>query len=149
MSSSPESIAFLTVDLARLFRQRFERAIAAEGLDLTAGEARTLYHVAGGGGVHQAALAERMHVEPMTLSNFLDRLEQRGLIAREPDPGDRRAKRVVLTKTAEPLVQRIEALSAGIRRRATAGLSVAEVATLRRAFQLMRGNLSEEEVAAA
>ena len=149
MSSAPESIAFLTVDLARLFRQAFERAIAAEGLDLTAGEARTLYHVAGGGGVHQTALAERMHVEPMTLSNFLDRLETRGLIAREPDPGDRRAKRVVLTKTAEPLVQRIDALSAGIRRRATAGLSVAEVETLRRAFQLMRGNLSEEEVAAA
>ena len=149
MSSAPESIAFLTVDLARLFRQAFERAIAAEGLDLTAGEARTLYHVAGGGGVRQTALAERMHVEPMTLSNFLDRLETRGLIAREPDPGDRRAKRVVLTKTAQPLVQRIDALSAGIRRRATAGLSVAEVETLRRAFQLMRGNLSEEEVEAA
>ena len=149
MSSAPESIAFLTVDLARLFRQAFERAIAAEGLDLTAGEARTLYHVAGGGGVRQTALAERMHVEPMTLSNFLDRLETRGLIAREPDPGDRRAKRVVLTKTAQPLVQRIDALSAGIRRRATAGLSVAEVETLRRAFQLMRGNLLEEEVAAA
>ena len=46
-------------------------------------------------------------------------------------------------------MQRIDALSAGIRRRATAGLSVAEVETLRRAFQLMRGNLSEEEVAAA
>ena len=149
MSSTPESIAFLTVDLARLFRQSFERAIAAEGLDLTAGEARTLYHVAACGGVRQTALAERMHVEPMTLSNFLDRLERRGLIAREPDPGDRRAKRVVLTKTAEPLVQRIDALSAGIRRRATAGLSVAEVETLRRAFQLMRGNLSEDEVAAA
>jgi len=148
MSSSPESIAFLTVDLARLFRQGFERAIAAEGLDLTAGEARTLYHAAVCGGVHQTALAERMHVEPMTLSNFLDRLEQRGLIAREPDPGDRRAKRIVLTKAAEPLVKRVNALSAGIRRRATAGLSVAEVETLRRALQLMRGNLSGEVAAA-
>ena len=141
-SPESESIAFLTVDLARFFRQAFERAIAAEGFDLTTGEARTLYHVSEAGNARQSDLAERMHVEPMTLSNFLDRLEDKGLICRHPDPADRRAKRVSATRAAAPLVKRVAPLAAGIRNAAVDGLSEAEVEAVRRALQRMRANLA-------
>lgn len=142
-ATAPDSIGFLIVDLARLFRQEFERSVAAEGLEVTAGEARTLLHASCWDGIRQAALAESMRVEPMTLSNFLDRLEARGLVSRAPDPEDRRAKLVAVTAAAKPLVERIGALAAGVRAHATAGLSAAEVAALRRALQTMRGNLSD------
>ncbi len=142
-ATAPSSIGFLIVDLARLFRQGFERSVAAEGLDLTAGEARTLLHASCQDGIRQSALAESMRVEPMTLSNFLDRLESRGLVSRRPDPEDRRAKQVTVTPAARPLVERIEALAARVRAQATHDLSPAEVETLRRALQAMRANLSD------
>jgi DNA-binding MarR family transcriptional regulator len=137
----PDSIGFLIVDLARLFRQDLERSVAAEGLALTAGEARTLLHVSYYEGIRQSALAEQMRVEPMTLSNFLDRLEGRGLVARTCDPGDRRAKLVTVTAAGKPLMQRIRALAVGVRAHATEGLSPGEVEALRRALQVMRRNL--------
>ena len=143
-SSAPDAIGFLTVDLARLFRQEFERSVAAEGLCLTAGEARTLLYVSRcEEGIRQNALAERMLVEPMTLSGFLNRLEARGLVVRSPDPSDRRAKRVTLAEMAKPLAARIQALSMRVRARSARGLSTGEVEAVRRALQIMRRNLSE------
>jgi MarR family transcriptional regulator, organic hydroperoxide resistance regulator len=42
-------------------------------------------------------LASRMSCEPSNATFVLDRLEQQGLIKREPHPSDRRAKQIVLT----------------------------------------------------
>jgi MarR family transcriptional regulator, transcriptional regulator for hemolysin len=142
--SGSGTTGFLVVDLARLFRQNFERAVALEGLELTAGEARTLLHASNEERVRQNVLAKRMRVEPMTLTNFLERLERRGLIARETDPGDRRAKQVRITLAAEPLVARIREISAAVRQRATAGLTSEDVERLQRTLQVMRNNLSDE-----
>lgn len=43
-------------------------------------------------------LAKCLHCEPSNLTGIVDRLEDRGLAARVPDPTDRRIKRVVLSK---------------------------------------------------
>lgn len=42
-------------------------------------------------------LAARMFCEPSNVTFVLDRLEQQGLIQRQPHPTDRRAKQIVLT----------------------------------------------------
>lgn len=42
-------------------------------------------------------LASRMSCEPSNATFVLDRLEQQGLIQRQPHPTDRRAKQIVLT----------------------------------------------------
>jgi DNA-binding MarR family transcriptional regulator len=144
MEAPGETIGFLIVDAARLFRQSFERAIAAGDLELTVGEARTLHHVARLHGVRQSVLAERMNIEPMTLVNFLDRLESRGWIRREPDPSDRRAKIVRTTAAADSVVARVDRLAATLRARACLGLSDADVAAVRRGLEAMRHNLAAE-----
>jgi DNA-binding MarR family transcriptional regulator len=139
-----ESLGFLIVDLARLFRREFERGVGEAGLSVTAGEARTLLHAAASpGGMRQIVLAERMHIEPMTLSNFVDRLEAQGLVSRQPDPADRRAKLVQVERAAKPLIARLKAISLGVRERACAGFPAADVARLRTMLQSMRGNLGE------
>jgi MarR family transcriptional regulator, transcriptional regulator for hemolysin len=140
--SVPDTIGFLVGDVSRLFRRRFEAAVAAAGLEVTVGEARTLFHAAREDGMRQAALAERMGIEPMTLVNYLDRLERRGLIAREPDPSDRRAKIVRVTPAAEPFLERLEAVARGVRRQAVSGLPEREMEAARRALERIRGNLS-------
>jgi DNA-binding MarR family transcriptional regulator len=73
-------------------------------LGITPGEARTLMQVAMTEDIKQAEIATRMGIEPMTLSAYLDRLEALGLVARMPDPADRRAKNVVITDKADPLL---------------------------------------------
>jgi DNA-binding MarR family transcriptional regulator len=49
-------------------------------------------------GISQSLLAERMGLTTQALQQSLDQLEKLGLIRREPDPVDRRAKYVVLTE---------------------------------------------------
>jgi DNA-binding MarR family transcriptional regulator len=49
-------------------------------------------------GISQSLLAERMGLTKQAVQQSLDQLEKLGLIRREPDPMDRRAKYVVLTE---------------------------------------------------
>lgn len=136
------SLGFQIVDLARLFRQRFERSVIHSGLDLTAGEARTLLHAAKAGPVRQTELAERMAVEPMSLSKFLDRLEARGLVTRTTDPEDRRAKQVEVTPKAATLVARLQTIASAVLDRATSGLGPDETVIVGRSLASMRANLT-------
>jgi len=53
-------------------------------------------------------LGRRMHCDPSFITSIADTLEKYGLAAREPDPGDRRVKRLVLTPAGAELKQRIE-----------------------------------------
>ena len=90
------AVTMLVVDAARLMRRRFEAELAKSDTGLTAGAARTLFYVWTNPGLRQAALAEKMYVEPMTLVGYLDNLEKAGLIRRCPDPKDGRAKVIEL-----------------------------------------------------
>ena len=49
-------------------------------------------------GISQSLLAERMGLTKQAVQQSLDQLEKLGLIRREPDPVDRRAKYVILTE---------------------------------------------------
>jgi len=53
-------------------------------------------------------LGRRLHCDPSFVTGIADMLEQRGLAARESDPGDRRVKRLVLTPAGKELKQRLE-----------------------------------------
>ncbi len=134
----PVALTFLIIEVARLIRSRFHGALEDRGTGLTAGEARTLLYVGRTPGTRQTDLAIRMQVEPMTLVGFLDRLEARGLIARTTDPNDRRAKTIHPTKAAEPLIRRIDELSAQTRAVATADLTEKEIETMMHGLVLMR-----------
>ena len=137
---SPDTIGFMIVDVARLLRAEFDRRTA--GLGLTPAEARTLSHVARRGPIRQAALAESMGIEAMTLSSCLDRLEAQGHVRREPDPSDRRAKLVDTTDAAGPALDKIFAASAAMRADMTVGLDAAGVEEFRRMLMAIRANLA-------
>jgi DNA-binding MarR family transcriptional regulator len=135
-------VGFLVGDIARLLRRRFERALAEEDMGVTPSEARTLAFVEHYPHYHQAMLAERLGVEPMTLSSVLDRLETAGLVERQTDPCDRRAKCVVLTEAARPVLARIREVAIGIRAAALDGMSDAEGAAAYALLARIHDNLS-------
>jgi DNA-binding MarR family transcriptional regulator len=53
-------------------------------------------------------LGHRMHCDPSFVTGIADMLEKRGLAVREPDPADRRVKRLVLTEAGAELKHRME-----------------------------------------
>lgn len=143
------SFGFLVADVARLMRNEMDRAIAQAGIGLTPGEVRALVHAARAGQSRQLALAERMGVEPMTLSTYLDQLEAKGLIRREADPSDRRAKLVTLTDEADPVLDGIIAMSGRLREVALSGIDGPARDALRGALMQARSNLCESRELAA
>lgn len=143
-----DSLAFLLADCARLMRTAFERRILVAGLGLTAGEARTLIQVAAVNGSRQLDIAIRMGLEPMTVSAFLDKLQARGLIERQPDPLDRRAKRIVLSEAADAKLKQIGCEIRAVERDATQGFEHNLQDELRHALCTFRRNLQNAELPA-
>lgn len=141
-SIDPDSFGFVVTDLARLMRAEMDRRTAAAGLGLTPGETRALAHAARAGAVRQNALAERMGVEAMTLSSYIDRLEARGLVVREADPQDRRAKIVRPTEAADPVLQQIKQISAELRRELGTALPPGRWEELRASLIAIRDELA-------
>ena len=137
-----ETIGLLLVDGARLLRLKIDRALEGAGLGLTAGEARTLGYVALYPASRQTALAAQMNVEPMTLVTFLDKLESRGLVAREPDPTDRRAKIVQLAPDAQPTLNQVLGITRKVQEEALQDFRPEEVEMLRTLLKRMRANIA-------
>lgn len=134
---------FLITDTARLLRAEFDRLIAAENIGVTPGEARALVHAGHAGAIRQTLLAERMGLEAMTLSTYLDRLEERGLVVREQDPSDRRAKLVQVTPEAETVLRLIRQVGATIHSEVQEGIDPAHWVIFLETLQQLRLDLCE------
>jgi MarR family transcriptional regulator, transcriptional regulator for hemolysin len=136
------SFGYLVHDVARLFARRFsQRALLFVGL--TRSQCRILSYLARHEGINQAGLAELLEIKPMTLVRQIDRLEQEGWVERRPHPTDRRARRLMLTDKARPLLARILELSSEVRREAFARLSDEEGRHLVELLRRVHGNLAE------
>jgi MarR family 2-MHQ and catechol resistance regulon transcriptional repressor len=60
-----------------------------------------------GSGLRISALSERLLIRPPSVSGVVDRLERAGLVEREVDPTDQRARFVRLTVAGRELVRRV------------------------------------------
>ena len=81
---------FLLHDIARLMRKRFDARARESGL--TRAQWQVLAFLRVREGVNQAALAEALDLEPITVGRLIDRMEEAGWVERRPDAGDRRAE---------------------------------------------------------
>ncbi|HWV08733.1 MAG TPA: MarR family transcriptional regulator, partial [Pseudomonas sp.] len=90
----------------------------------------------------QRELAQSVGVEGPTLARLLDSLEAQGLVSRHMVPEDRRAKKIALSPKAQPLIEKIEAISTQLRQELFAGIDEDE---LRRCQQVHARILSNLE----
>jgi MarR family transcriptional regulator, organic hydroperoxide resistance regulator len=97
---------------------RLLAAIDAElaGLGLTPGEVNALAALAGGPRTARA-IANATGQRPSTLTGVLDRLERRGLVARRPNPADRRSTLIAPTADGRTAATRVEAAFAAVEAR--------------------------------
>ena len=85
-----------------------------------------------GDGVHQVAVAQASGLESPSLVRLLDQLCKAGLVQRNEDPLDRRAKSLSLTPAGRTLAESIEGELVRLRRDVLRGISPADLeATLR------------------
>ena len=70
---------------------------------------RVLSHDTGpdSGGVRSKELAEHLRIAPRSATEVVDALEEKGLVTRSPDPGDRRATLVSLTDRGRALAEEV------------------------------------------
>jgi DNA-binding MarR family transcriptional regulator len=87
----------LLMRAARTLRRRWRAVLAP--WDLSPHQARALGVVGERDGVRLSDLAEALHIAPRSATEVADGLQERGLVERTPDPGDRRA--VILRPTEE------------------------------------------------
>lgn len=130
---------FLLKDVSRLHARNFERHSAELGFTLT--QCKVLAHLQRHPGVSQARLAELTDTDPMTLGRLLERMTAEGLVARQPDPTDRRAHRVALNDKAQPVLDEIWRLADQARAESLAGLSATDRAQLMKLLQRIHTNL--------
>ena len=137
------NFGFILNDVARLMRTMFDRRV--KSLGLTRSQWWVLNHLFRNDGVTQSELADILEVEKATLGRLLDRMEQKGWVRREGHVGDRRAKRVFLTKEVEPAIKTMRAAAAELRRDALSGLSASQQHEFVDALLAIKANLSNPE----
>jgi MarR family transcriptional regulator for hemolysin len=136
-------VGFLLQDLSRLLRRNFNRRVQALGL--TQAQWRAIAQLSRREGISQAALAELLEVQPITLARLVDRLEAAGWVERRRDPRDRRAVQLFLTGKVQPILAELWERAAETREQALKGLSQRARGQLVDALDHMKQNLLQAE----
>ena len=97
-------------------------------LNLSAAEINALANLSEDGTFNVRQLSERTGTRASTLTGLLDRLENRGYLAREVDPADRRSFRLPLTEAGQVVATRVLAAIADLERDALARLDATQMA---------------------
>ena len=121
-------IAFLVAQLGAYAAERFGERAAA--LDFTRPQAGVLRLISREPGQSQQAVARRLGTPPSRLVALVDGLEQRGLIERRRNPGDRRNYALHLTAAGKQAMAALSQVTLEHERAISAPLTEAERAQL-------------------
>ncbi len=135
------SLGFLIADTARLLRKRFDQR--AREVGLRRAQWQVLAYLAMNEGINQAGLADLLEIEPITLSRHLCRMEEAGLVIRQADPKDKRARILLLSEQANRLLDGFRTVGRSVIEEITAGLTADEIEAMKQGLRHVRAALSE------
>lgn len=140
-------VGFLSADISRLMRTEFDRQVSVLGV--TRAQWMVLARLARRPGCSQTELADMMEMERATAGRLVDRLEENGLVRREPDPADRRVRRVFPTDLATGQQAQMRAVADAIVDDALSDLNAEQRETLMTLMESVRARLSSIVTASA
>jgi DNA-binding MarR family transcriptional regulator len=135
----PIGAAFLLAQLGSHAATKFAERLREHGL--TAPQAGILRLIRTSPGLSQQALAERLDILPSRVVALVDDLEERGLVRRERDPGDRRANVLALTAAGGRALKTIATVARAHENEICAALTGRE----RRQLTALLGKVAEEQ----
>ncbi|MGW0231515.1 MarR family winged helix-turn-helix transcriptional regulator [Actinopolymorpha singaporensis] len=139
MPSPGVQASSLVVRLARELRTALDQRFAAFGL--TSQQAGLLVHVFTGQS-SQRRLADLLGTDTAGITRLVDRLAAKELVRRVPDPADRRAVVVELTKAGRSLIPELPPVFEAVAADLTRGVDPGDAAAL---LQTMLANLTDQD----
>ena len=134
-----ESTGYALAKVCRAHRGNIGELLAEVGLHV--GQEMVLIELWARDGLRGGELAERLGVEPPTITRMLRRLEKCGLVERRPDSTDARSLRVYLTGEGRSLEGPVARCWERVEEKAFAGMSVGERRNFHRLLAKVRANL--------
>ena len=122
--------------------QIFTQRVTEAGFDLTSVQFSALDALRHNPGIDQAGLAQATAKDRATTGSVVDRLEQKGLVARAVSSKDKRARVLRLTQAGEDLIASLEPIVVQLQREILPGLDEEEY---RRFVELAAKAISYEE----
>jgi DNA-binding MarR family transcriptional regulator len=138
--ATPPHLTFLLQDAARLLARYFDQRARA-ALGLTRAQCRLLVALSRHGPLAPMALAELLDTTPMGLTGLIDRMVEKNLVERAPNPDDRRSYTVLLSAKAERAIAGIFVLRDALEDELLTGFSARQQALLVRMLGKLRLNL--------
>jgi DNA-binding MarR family transcriptional regulator len=142
MRGMTPNIGYLLSDNSRQLRRLFDERV--RGLGLTAAQARLLLSLEKFPDSNQAFYADRIEVEPITLTRLVDRMEDAGWIERRADPTDRRARILHLTEKAQDIVVPLRQIVEGLVEDILEGIDAGDRVRLAALLETIGSNLSAQ-----
>lgn len=137
----PFRIGFLIHDVSRLRRTVVDKALRPMGVTRSQWWVLANLSRHGGEGTMQTELAKVMDVGKVTLGGLIDRLETAGLVKRQADPEDRRAKRVVMTPKGTKLLADIQEIAFEVNGKIMNGIAKNDIARAETVLYKMKQQL--------
>lgn len=134
-----ESTGYLLAKVCRAHRGNIGALLSGAGLHV--GQEMVLLELWKEDGLKGSELADRLGVEPPTITRMLRRMESCGFVERRPDPADARSFRVYLTDKARDLEEPVARIWEEVEEKALNGISPEEALVLRRLLTRIRENL--------
>lgn len=140
-SSTGSSLGLLFRQVRDAMWARMADELASSGHDLTFSQYITLKKLSTGT-TGATDLARAAELNPGAMTRLLDKLEAKGLVAREAAPSDRRAVHIHLTDAGRTIWRDIDKCGMRVRDAALAGMSNHERNTLTALMERVRDNLT-------
>lgn len=132
-------LGFLIHDVSRLRRVLFDRSLRPLGASRS--QWWVLAFLSRDDGMTQTKLAEELDMGKVGLGGLVDRLEAAGLVERRTEPGDRRAKRVYMTREGRRFVARNRQLDQEMNKVILSDIPADDLAATVRTLEAMKQHL--------
>ena len=132
-------LGFLVHDVSRLRRNAIDREL--KPLGITRSQWWVLAFLSRQDGMSQVALADQLDVGKVAVGGLIDRLEASGFVVRQPDPVDRRVKRLFLTAKGTSLMKKFRQSVSDTEETVLAGIVPEDLEASVRALRGMKKNL--------
>ncbi|MDE7137840.1 MAG: MarR family transcriptional regulator, partial [Ruminococcus sp.] len=117
----------------------------AQKIGLTSGQPKILDYLYEHEGSDQKTIAGYCEIEPATLGSILLRMEQKGLIERRQENGNRRSLFVYLTENGKEVCEKMHDIFSQKDKQASDGLTTAEINELKRLLTKVCENLDGKD----
>lgn len=141
ISPIENSPGFIIHHLDLLLKLGLQKSFQAEGLNITTEQWGILNCLWEEEGIHQSAIAERIHKDRHTITRMLNLLEKNGFVRRAPTSKDKRRLNVFLTDSGRDMKEKLVPIAIGFLEVAFTGLTQEETNELLRILGHITGNL--------